>query len=102
MRAFFFNLCITHFFALSAVFIESLYTTNLQKRNSVTIFVIMVTARTMYFPRPSPKLKCAVASDPSHVESGVKEITLNGEKLEGCYIPADKLADANEITVIMG
>lgn len=38
----------------------------------------------------------------AHAESGVKEITLNGEKLEGCYIPADKLADANEITVIMG
>ncbi|MBR1592912.1 MAG: N,N'-diacetylchitobiose phosphorylase [Ruminococcus sp.] len=38
----------------------------------------------------------------AHVESGVKEITLNGEKLGRNYIPADKLSDTNEITVILG
>ncbi|MBR0141119.1 MAG: N,N'-diacetylchitobiose phosphorylase, partial [Ruminococcus sp.] len=38
----------------------------------------------------------------AHVESGVKEIILNGEKLEKNYIPADKLADVNEIKVILG
>lgn len=38
----------------------------------------------------------------AHVQSGVKEITLNGEKLDGNYIPADKLNDTNEITVILG
>lgn len=37
-----------------------------------------------------------------HVQSGVREIVLNGEKLEGNYIPADKLATENKITVIMG
>ncbi len=36
-----------------------------------------------------------------HSESGVKEIVLNGEKLDGNYIPADKLVDVNEVTVIM-
>ncbi|MGN0576097.1 MAG: GH36-type glycosyl hydrolase domain-containing protein [Ruminococcus sp.] len=47
--------------------------------------------------------KLSITVDNSaHAESGVKEITLNGAKLEGCYIPADKLADVNEITVIMG
>ena len=38
----------------------------------------------------------------AHVQSGVKEITLNGEKLEDNYVPADKLADTNEITVVLG
>ena len=38
----------------------------------------------------------------NHVESGVKEIILNGEKLEGNYIPAAKLADENKIEVVMG
>jgi cellobiose phosphorylase len=40
--------------------------------------------------------------NPAHVESGVKEITLNGEKLDGNYIPASKLTDENKITVVMG
>ncbi|MGN0575599.1 MAG: GH36-type glycosyl hydrolase domain-containing protein, partial [Ruminococcus sp.] len=40
--------------------------------------------------------------NPDHVESGVKEITLNGEKLDGNYIPAEKLAKENKITVIIG
>lgn len=40
--------------------------------------------------------------NPDGVESGVKEIVMNGEKLEGNFIPADKLADTNEITVTLG
>ncbi|MBQ8434597.1 MAG: N,N'-diacetylchitobiose phosphorylase [Oscillospiraceae bacterium] len=40
--------------------------------------------------------------NPNHVQSGVKEITLDGEKLEGNYIPAERLADNNEITVVLG
>ena len=38
----------------------------------------------------------------AHVQSGVKEITLNGEKLSGNYIPADKLKDVNEVNVVLG
>lgn len=38
----------------------------------------------------------------AHVESGVKELFLNGEKLEGCFVPADKLKDTNEIKVVLG
>ena len=38
----------------------------------------------------------------AHVQSGVKELTLNGEKIEGNYVPADKLADVNEIKVVLG
>ncbi len=38
----------------------------------------------------------------AHAESGVKEITLNGEKLDKNYIPADKLKDVNEIEVVLG
>ncbi len=37
-----------------------------------------------------------------HVESGVKELTLNGEKLAGNYVPAAKLADVNNVVVVMG
>lgn len=40
--------------------------------------------------------------NPNHVEGGVKEITLNGEKLDGNYVPADKLAAENKIVVTMG
>ncbi len=38
----------------------------------------------------------------AHVESGVKELTLNGEKLAGNYVPEAKLADVNNIVVVMG
>lgn len=38
----------------------------------------------------------------AHVESGVKELILNGNTLEGNYISADKLAEVNEIKVILG
>lgn len=40
--------------------------------------------------------------NPNHVESGVKEITLNGEKLDGNLIPACKLAAENTVTVVLG
>ena len=39
--------------------------------------------------------------NPNGAESGVKSVTLNGEKLESNYIPADKLKDKNEILVEM-
>lgn len=38
----------------------------------------------------------------AHVESGVKEVILNGTKLDGNYIPADILSENNDITVILG
>lgn len=47
------------------------------------------------------KLNIAIDNS-AHVESGVKELTLNGEKLTGNYVPATKLADVNEIVVVMG
>ncbi len=40
--------------------------------------------------------------NPDHVEGGVKEIVLNGKKLEGNYVPADRLSAENKITVVMG
>ena len=39
--------------------------------------------------------------NPNGAESGVKSITLNGEALEGNYIPADKLKAENEVIVTM-
>lgn len=38
----------------------------------------------------------------AHVESGVAKLTLNGEKLDGNYVPETKLADVNDIVVVMG
>ena len=38
----------------------------------------------------------------AHVESGVAKLTLNGEVLAGNYVPAAKLADVNDILVVMG
>ncbi len=38
----------------------------------------------------------------AHAESGVKSVTLNGVKLDSNYIPAEKLADINNITVVLG
>ncbi len=40
--------------------------------------------------------------NPNHVESGIKEVTLNGNKLDGNYVPASELLDENKIVVIMG
>ena len=41
-------------------------------------------------------------SNPEHKESGVKEITLNGNKVAGCFVPADEMKNENEILVLMG
>jgi len=38
----------------------------------------------------------------AHVESGVAKLTLNGEELAGNYVPAAKLADVNDIVVVLG
>ncbi len=38
----------------------------------------------------------------AHVQSGVKEINVNGEVIKGDYIKADILKDTNEITVVLG
>ncbi len=38
----------------------------------------------------------------AHVQSGVKEIKVNGEVINGDYIKADILKDTNEITVVLG
>ncbi len=38
----------------------------------------------------------------AHVESGVAKLTLNGEALDRNYVPAAKLADVNDIVVVMG
>lgn len=38
----------------------------------------------------------------AHVESGVKSLVLNGEELEGCLIPADKLLKENTVKVVLG
>ncbi len=40
--------------------------------------------------------------NPHHAESGVSSIVLNGEKLEGNFIPADKLKEENEVVVTLG
>ena len=42
-----------------------------------------------------------VVKNPEHRESGCSAMTLNGEALDGCYIPADKLADVNEVVLTM-
>ena len=39
--------------------------------------------------------------NPNHVQSGVKGIVLNGEKLEGNFVPAEKLLDRNVIVVTL-
>ena len=38
----------------------------------------------------------------AHVESGVAKLTLNGEVLDRNYVPAAKLAEVNDIVVVMG
>ena len=46
------------------------------------------------------KLSISILNPDKH-ESGVRELVLNGNKLDGCYIPADMLADENTITVTL-
>jgi N,N'-diacetylchitobiose phosphorylase len=40
--------------------------------------------------------------NPSHVCHGVKEMTVNGEKIAGNTIPLDKMRETNEVTVVLG
>ncbi|MBR6102457.1 MAG: N,N'-diacetylchitobiose phosphorylase [Ruminococcus sp.] len=40
--------------------------------------------------------------NPDHVQSGVKSMTVNGEKVEGNFLCQCKLTDVTEVTVVMG
>jgi cellobiose phosphorylase len=40
--------------------------------------------------------------NPNHVQSGVKAMTVNGKPVEGNFLPAEQLADVNEIVVTLG
>lgn len=42
-----------------------------------------------------------VVKNPGHVESGCKTLTVNGQVMEGNYIPADILKETNEVELIM-
>lgn len=42
-----------------------------------------------------------VVKNPGHAESGCKSLTLNGQVMEGNYIPADLLKETNEVELIM-
>lgn len=47
------------------------------------------------------KLKITVDNS-AHVQSGVKELILNGNKLGSNFVPADMMTDVNHITVVLG
>ena len=40
--------------------------------------------------------------NPNHVQRGVKAMTVNGKRIEGNFVPADQLADVNEIEITLG
>ncbi|MBD3240213.1 MAG: N,N'-diacetylchitobiose phosphorylase [Chitinivibrionales bacterium] len=40
--------------------------------------------------------------NPRGVQKGVRSLTVNGEEVDGCTIPIEKLSDENEVVVIMG
>ena len=40
--------------------------------------------------------------NPSHVQSGVKEMTVNGVKTEGNFLAADKLTDVTKVEIVLG
>ncbi len=40
--------------------------------------------------------------NPDHVESGVKSVTVNGEKVEGNFVCECKMTDSTDIVVVMG
>ncbi len=40
--------------------------------------------------------------NPAHVECGVVSVTLNGERLDGNFVPAERLGAENAITVVLG
>ncbi len=39
--------------------------------------------------------------NPGHVESGCKSLRVNGQLMEGNYIPAELLAKENEVELVM-
>ena len=43
-----------------------------------------------------------VVKNPDHVESGCKELTVDGKKMEGNYIPASVLGKTSEVVLVMG
>jgi cellobiose phosphorylase len=40
--------------------------------------------------------------NPSGVCQGVKNLTIDGEKVAGCVIPAEQLRDDSRVTVVLG
>ncbi len=40
--------------------------------------------------------------NPNHVQCGVKAMTVNGKLIEGNFLPSEKLADVNEISITLG
>ena len=40
--------------------------------------------------------------NPAHVQSGVKEMTVNGEKVQGNFLAADKLTDITKVEIVLG
>ena len=40
--------------------------------------------------------------NPNHVQSGVKEMTVNGVKTEGNFLAADKLTDVTKVEIVLG
>ena len=40
--------------------------------------------------------------NPNHVQCGVKAMTVNGKQIEGNFLPAESLADVNEIVITLG
>ena len=43
-----------------------------------------------------------VVKNPNHVESGCASLTVNGEKLDGDYIPFDKMTDNTTVELVLG
>ncbi len=43
-----------------------------------------------------------LVENPNGAQKGVKEMIVNGEKIEGSFIPLEKLQDQNDIKVVMG
>ena len=40
--------------------------------------------------------------NPNHVQCGVKSMNVNGKQIDGNFLPADQLADVNEIEITLG
>ena len=40
--------------------------------------------------------------NPAHVQSGVKEMTVNGEKVQGNFLAAEKLTDNTKVEIVLG